>query len=423
MLNAGSFMTCAESPNEGEYEMKTEKTFAIVGNWGFHPGSRGITTYRYDESTGDLSLIETIRPDIHAGQLCIDRERGIVYVVDEAGDRRGDIGGGGYVFAFSIDPESGKLTCINECESLSPEPSYLCLDPGKKFLTVCHCADPWHVTKIRKNADGTFSSETHYDDTALVLIRLNDDGSIQGPCDVSIFKGAGAQGPNAKVLVDPTTGHIQLTEIISRLHSVACNQDGSLMAVCDKGMDQIVTMHIDRSNGRLIRLFKYQAEPGCFPRYGAFHPQLPVYFANNERTTMINAFRYDSDTGVLDRICQVKAIYDDSMNDLNDPIGAQDLLVHPDGKHLYVSLERGVNLIAMLDIEADGSLVLRQNIDCGGLFPRGLCISDDGRLLFSENMNSGTITSFAIGEDGRLTATGKSFPAPSPSAMHFISFS
>ena len=124
------------------------KKFLYVGNWGFHPAPKGISRFLYDEETGEMTLQETIRPDVAAGQLCLDRERGILYAVNERGDRTNEYGGGGSLLAFKIDPESGELTKISERDSLCPEPSYLCLDGSGKYILTCHCGDPWHVTKI-----------------------------------------------------------------------------------------------------------------------------------------------------------------------------------------------------------------------------------------------------------------------------------
>ena len=151
-----------------------KKNYAIVGNWSFEARpakGKGISVFSYEPESGALSLIETIRPDVAAGQLCLDKERNILYICNECGERWGEIGGGGYIMAYQFHPETGKLTLINEKETLCPEPSYVCMDASKKYLAICHCSDPWHVTKIVKHGDGTFGNEVVFDDTGLVLFR------------------------------------------------------------------------------------------------------------------------------------------------------------------------------------------------------------------------------------------------------------
>lgn len=394
----------------------SEKYYAIAGQWGYNQTDpMGITTYKYKPETGDLELIETVCSDVVSGQLCVDTERNIVYVVDEIGHIKGDLGGGGYVRAFHIDSDTGKLTLINGKRSLSPEPCYLCLDVSKKYLLVCHCADPFHVTKIRRLEDGSFTSDTVYDDTALVLFRVNDDGSLDDICDISITPGCGATTPNSKTYVHPISGHIMHIQVISRHHSVTRNKEGSLFAVCDRGMDKIYTYHIDRENGKLVLMHEYSEEIASSPRYSAFHPDKPYFYANCEKVPYILGYKYNAEEGTLEKICRVKTIFDGVK--INS--GCNDLLMHPSGKYLYSTSMP--NTISVLKIAEDGTLSLKQNVPCGGDFPRTICLSPDNRFLFSGNNHSGTITSFTVAEDGALTPTNKVFKSIAPSVVKIIS--
>ena len=93
------------------------KTYIYVGNWSFQAKpekGKGISIFSYDTETGDIKLMETICPDVAAGQLYLDSKRKILYVNDECGERRGEIGGGGYLMAFEIDPEPGSLTFLHK---------------------------------------------------------------------------------------------------------------------------------------------------------------------------------------------------------------------------------------------------------------------------------------------------------------------
>ncbi len=399
-----------------------KKILAYVGNWSFEASpakGRGITLYDYEPESGTLKMLETVRPDIAAGQLCLDPSRAILYSNDECGERRGEIGGGGYVYAFHINRETGRLTLLNQRDSLSPEPSYLCLDRSGQYLTVCHCADPWHVTKIIRQPDGSFSNQVLFDDTALVLFRLYEDGTLGTVCDAAVVPGGDGRGEYAHRDVDPVSGHIQLVRVISRLHSVVASPDGELMAVCDKGMDRVYTFRVDRERGKLIQTDCWQApEVACFPRYAAFHPEKPVLYVNNENCAILNSFHYDSSTGHLSRFSRVALLQEDPGLVDGKPVGAQDLLVQPGGKMLYCTL-CGLNLIVVCRLNEDGSPVPCQHISCRGILPRALALSPDGRFLFCGNMISGDITSFAVDDEGFLTDTGRTFRAVSPSAIRF----
>ncbi len=399
------------------------KIFAYVGNWSFQPKpakGKGITIFQYIPENGDLKLIETIRPDVAAGQLYLDSGRKMLYAVNEIGERRGEIGGGGYVMAFRIDPSTGKLTFVNEKESLSPEPSYLCMDKSGKYLLACHCSDPFHVTKIVQRADGTFANEVLFDDTALVMFRIHSDGSLGDICDLFITEGTGGKSPRSQVNIDPVSGHIQLVEVLSRQHSVVASPSGELFAVCDKGMDRIHTFRIDREGGKLIRLDTWIAEEvACFPRYAAFHPTLPVFYANNENYAGMNSFHYDETTGKLTLLKKLFLLREDPGLVEGKPVGAQDILAHPNGKVLYITL-CGLNLIVVCELDEHGMPAVRQLIDSNGKMPRGIALSPDERFLLSGNMVSGDITRFVVNNDGTLDYTGKIIPAISPSAIRFL---
>ena len=400
-----------------------ERVFAYVGNWSFQARpekGKGISIFEFEKETGDMTLIETVYPEVAAGQLYLDAENGILYSNDECGERHGEIGGGGYLLAFAIDRETGRLTLMNRKETLSPEPSYLCLDKTGKYMVTCHCSDPWHVTRVIKRPDGSFSNEVLFDDTALVMFRVEADGSLGEICDVAITPGSGGHDEFSKVNIDPVSGHIQLVRVISRQHAVVASPDGEMLVVCDKGMDKVYTFRIDRENGKLQRLAEWQApEVACFPRYAAFHPDKPVLYVNNENYAQLNSFHYDSATGELERFDKVYLLPEDPGMVEGKPVGAQDILVHPNGKTLYLTV-CGLNQIIVCELDERGCPHPIQYMPSRGKLPRGLAISPDQGYLLSGNMVSGDITLFAISEDGRLTDTGKTFEAVSPSAIRML---
>lgn len=397
------------------------RIFAIVGNWSFQAKpakGKGISVFEYKPDAGELELIETICPEIAAGQLCIDSERGIVYAVDECGERHGEIGGGGYLLSFRIDKATGKLEKMNRVESLSPEPAYLTMDKTGKYLYVCHVTDPFFVTKIVRKDDGTYGNEVIFCDGGLMMFRINDDGSIGPCCDVSLQEGDYGKGPNSKRCVDPLSGHVQFTEVVSRMHSVVSDPTGELFVVCDKGMDKVYSYGVDREAGKLKHLDTWKGPVGCFPRYQTFNPANGLLYVNNEKLPQVNVFKVDPVTGKLDcvKTCPIFPV------DYVEPEGAefcaQDILVHPNGKVMYLTVG-GYDIIAEMYLDEEGMPVPGKVLPAGGQQPRGLAISPDGRFLLSGNMVSGDITTFEINEDGTLRPTGKIYEAVSPSAIRF----
>jgi 6-phosphogluconolactonase (cycloisomerase 2 family) len=259
------------------------------------------------------------------------------------------------------------------------------------------------------------------DDAGLLLVGLNEDGSLDRIQDVYITHSTAGLGPDSQKLVDPVTGHIQLTRVLSRQHAVIPSPSGNIYSVMDKGMDRVYTFRVDDENDKLVLLDCYEDDVGVFPRYGSFHPTLPVMYTNNERKCEVHVFSYDDETGKLGLLQKVELLMPEFRGKQYAvtcrPMGAQDILAHPNGKALYCTLEGGYELIATLRVGEDGLLALAQNVDCEGVMPRGLCLSPDGRFLLSGNLTSGDITVFNVAKDGTLSPTGKKYPAVSPSAI------
>lgn len=408
----------------------SERMYAYVGNWNFNlvdgKYDRGISCYRYDPENGSLELIEVYDREVAAGQMYLDNERALLFVAYEVCSRRGEIGGGGYLRAYRINREDGTLTLLNEIESLCAAPSYVWPTEDGKHILACHCADPFHANKLRKNPDGTWGNEVVMDDSALILVRVNEDGSLGQIADAYITPSNGKLVEDSRILVDPITNHIQLTRVISRQHAVIGSPSGKLFAVMDKGMDRIHMFKVDSENEKIVLVDSYQDDWGVFPRYGVFHPTLPILYSNNERACVIHAFHYDEETGKLTFLQEEEALLPEFKGKEYSvkcrPMGAQDIAIHPNGKTLYCTVEGGDNLITVFSVDEKGSLKLIQNIDCGGVMPRGVCISPDARFLLCGNNTSGDVTTFMIAEDGTLTATGNVFPSVSPSVIKIAVF-
>ncbi len=365
----------------------SKNMYATVGNWNFKKeAKKGLTVLKYEEETGALEYVEHYFESIVAGQQCFDPESKILYIVDEIADSRGMIGGGGYILALSINEKNGEVKIINEKKSLSPKPSYFCLDKSKKYALVSNHASRNYVTKVVKDEHGKYDTETQFDDVTITLFRINDDGSIGEACDVSILKGEG-NGRHA----------------IPHPHSVVGDPTSEIFIVCDKGMDKIYSYGLDRENGKLIFKDELIAEEGYAPRYSSFNKKLPIVYCNNENKPVVYTVGYDIDSGKLHRIQKVDVLIPE--DDLQEEMkgSCSDIIVHPNNKYLYVSV-RNANKVSVFDIDEKGEIAIKQVIDCGGDNPRGLHISPNGKHLYAMNVMTSNIAGFEIAEDGTLTA-------------------
>lgn len=375
-----------------------QKQYAIAGTWNFKGVALGISVFSYEPERGDMELLHHYDSHVAAGCQAYDKKRNILYVADECEHRSGERGGGGYVRAYRLNPEDGSLTMFSERKTILTVPAYLWLDiSGEYCVVACHTKRNY-VTKAVFDSAGRWQPCVIYDDVGVVLIRLNADGSFGEVCDIALHEGLTA---NAK-------------QVHAHPHSIIGSPDGQIYFACDKGLDRIYSYKLDRENGKLIGMVQTPMDYASAPRYGVFHPELPVFYENNETSSKLYAFRYDNRTGRLETLSEI------SLFDENEEKGMQsDLLLHQGGKYLYAAI-RNPDEIAILDVDpANGSLTLRQRISNNGA-PRGLAISPDGRFLFSANAEAATINSYEIAEDGSLHDTGKQFTAPSAANISFV---
>jgi 6-phosphogluconolactonase (cycloisomerase 2 family) len=379
------------------------KIYALVGSWNFSPRDLGLSVYRYNTEKAQLDYMGTYFTEVCVGQQFIDNERCIVYITNECDSLPGKIGGGGSVLAVGIDRESGKLSLLNRRESLAVKPSYIWIDRTKRYALVSHHGGRGHVTKILRKPGRGLVSETLFDDAALVLFRLEEDGSLGEPRDALITPGKSPVPPYA----------------ISHQHSVAGDPSGSIFIVCDKGTDEIYSIRIDYKAEKLVLLDTAVSAKGNAPRYSVFHPGLPVFYSNNETNPVLSAYRYDRDTGILTALGDLSLNSGGKQTEAGKPVMASDIVMKNDGKFIYVSL-RESETIAVVALDETGKMELRQTINCEGKNPRGLALSPDERYLFALNVDSDNISAFAVAGEGTLSFTGETTKALCPGTMKFV---
>jgi 6-phosphogluconolactonase len=87
--------------------------------------------------------------------------------------------------------------------------------------------------------------------------------------------------------------------------------------------------------------------------------------------------------------------------EVNYPSG---LAISPDGRYLMLG-NRGADTIAIFWIDPEtGMAKLREEVPCGGKFPRAIRLDSTGRVLAVANSRSGNIALFTRDfESGKLT--------------------
>jgi 6-phosphogluconolactonase (cycloisomerase 2 family) len=141
-------------------------------------------------------------------------------------------------------------------------------------------------------------------------------------------------------------------------------------------------------------------------------------YVNHERNTLVSAYHYSKDSGLLTLIGHTETLQDPDSAKNAERVESSDIMITSDAKRLYVCI-RGVNLVSVMDVDGHGGLRVKQNIGCCG-DPRGLCMSPEGRYLYTCNMMAGNITTFAVEQDGILKYLNNDTKGVSPANMVFL---
>jgi 6-phosphogluconolactonase (cycloisomerase 2 family) len=134
------------------------------------------------------------------------------------------------------------------------------------------------------------------------------------------------------------------------------------------------------------------------PRHLVYHPRLPLVYFSEEQGLGVSAYRRAED-GRLALSQRSRAVPAE-----RTPAGfsSSDIVITPDGHHLYTGIRGAENSIACYAVADDGSLAPRGLVSADQT-PWGMAVSPDGRFLAVTGYRSATLTVYAIAADGSLT--------------------
>ena len=338
----------------------------------------GISVYRQDPATGELTHLHTVGGVVNPSFLAFDPQHRFLFAVNETQEYQGRPTGA--VSSFAIDQATGGLTFLSKQPSEGGDPCHLCTDPSGRFLIVAN------------HEDGTVG-----------VLPIGEDGRLAPASDVRRHEGSGPgrtqQGPHAHfTTLDPT---------------------GRLVLVVDKGIDKVMIYRLDTTAGTLVPHDPPfgQLHAGAAPRHLAFHPNGRYAYVNGEADMTLTAFAYDAAGGAFTELHYVSTL----------PPGATcercstaQVLVEPAGRFVYVS-NRGHNSIASFAIdEASGRVTPLGHEPTGGRTPRNFAIDPSGTFLYAANQDSDTIVCFRIDQaTGQLSATGQVTAVGAPVCVLF----
>ena len=342
------------------------------------PKSKGIYVSRFDPATGRLTTPELAATTPNPSFLALHPGGRFLYAVSETGNLAGKSVGA--VSAFSLDPQTGQLTLLNQQSSGGTWPCHLAVDPTGKCVLVANYGNGG-IAALPIRADGGLGE-------AGAVIQ--HQGSSVNP--------ARQAGPHAHFIAPDPANRFALT--------------------CDLGLDQVLVYRLDSARAALLPNNPpfTPIKPGSGPRHLVFHPSGRFVFLINELAATLTVFAYDPKPGTLKELQTVSTLPEAFAGERS---GAE-LQMHPSGKFVYGS-NRGHDSIAIFAVDGEaGTLKVLGHQSSQGKNPRCFGIDPTGTWLLAANQNSDSVVVYRIDPaTGGLTPTGAVATVSSPVCVKF----
>lgn len=367
----------------------------------FRGGKRdglGLVLYRLQED-GGLACLQRVREDVAAGWLCVNPDRDLIYAVQAKVSMPGRLGGGSCVYAFRFDREAERLTEAGCARTLSAMPSYVTLDREGRHLLVSHNGNAGSVTKIIRDGNGGYRTETVLDDAAVTVLALDEEGIPGEIRHMYVAENEGEFGPRAAIRED-RGGILANPGTSAHLHCAVLSPGGEVLVCCDFGQGKILSFCFHGKAGTLERRSTLAVPVDSRVRYAAFHPALPLVYFNFEDSAQVLPCGYDPRSGEI--------------FPMGEPVGfpgpgSRDFLLDPQGTRMYLAATD--DSVCVLEVLPDGGLRFLGKSPCLGTGARALALA--GNRLYCGCNRSDTVEVFELDEsgmpgNGRIAAEGVS---------------
>ncbi|MFJ9690828.1 lactonase family protein [Kitasatospora sp. NPDC101183] len=329
----------------------------------------GLSAVRYD-AEGRMSLVRTVAVD-HPSYAAVGGPGGTVVhaVVEQEAGR---------VVSFGADSGVLAPTPLAGAASGGAGPCHLAVHPGGSHLFVAH-----------------------YGDGVLSVLPTGADGAVAGGATQTI-RLAGRE-PEGDLLTAP------------HAHMAAPSPDGRFLLCTDLGTDRIHVYAFEGASGRLRPHGTVQLPGGRGPRHLVFHPAGRYVHVVNELSSTLTVCTWDAASGSLEAVAELETRQDPGSPTVNYAAAVR---LSADGRFLYTT-NRGDDAIAVHAVREDGASVeLLATVPCGGVWPRDIALTPDGRLLFCANQRSDSLTAFHVDpSSGALTRAGEPLTLTEPTSV------
>ena len=335
-------------------------------------GGEGIMAGTLDAKTGDLSKPELAAKVANPSFLAVAPNGKTLYAV---GETDGPEGGG--VFAYRIDPATGKLALLNQLASGGNAPCHVVVDAAGKYAVTAN-----------------------YTGGSVAVFSLNDDGSLKARTAFVQLTGKSVHPGNQEA---------------PHAHCAAFDPTGGFVLLCDLGTDKLRVFGLDRATGAITpdaKLPHVPFPPGTGPRHIDLTPDGKTAYVNGEINSTVNVVSLDLAAGKGEVVQTLSTLPAPSPGN-----STAECRLHPSGKAVYVS-NRGHNSVAAF--AAGDKLAALGEATAGVNVPRNFAIDPTGRWMLVANQAGNDVAVFAVDAAGVPKPTGKTVATPTPVCIKFL---
>ncbi len=309
------------------------------------------------------------------------------------------------IHVYDLEPESGRLTERSVAEINNP--SYLCISRDGKFLysiadegvAAFSIDGNGDLTKINQEGIGGMrgcfvevDSKRRYlfvggfHDGRVTMMRLNEDGSIQGIAD-GIFHRGVAFTQSERRIDHPMVSCVKLTP------------DERYLCAVDHGLNQVKVYEIDYEAGKMRLKSIVRCMLSAGPRSIRFSKDGRFCYIVDEVSNYVEVYSYDYDADDDEPVFNRQQRISTLDRDYNMVCESSCIGISFDDKYVYVSID-GYNGFSVFKRDTDtGMLSFEQIVKSSGDFPKSLASLPGDKFVAVLNHDTNEIRTFEMNHD------------------------
>jgi 6-phosphogluconolactonase len=287
--------------------------------------------------------------------------------------------GGNHVAVYAQD-DAGRLSLLQREPSGGRSPAHLSLSAGHVWVA-------------------------HYGDARFAALPLQADGRMGAAESWQSCTGADCLPGPQRAAKAPPGSQANSGHEAPHAHMIQASPDGRWLLGTDLGRDRLLAWPLTHGAPKATAQ-ELALSPGSGPRHFVFHPTDPrwVYVLQEESSTLSTVELTASGPRLHGEISLLPAGFAGTSY-------ASDLMVAPDGRHLY-ALNRLHDSLAVISLAKQQSPRLLDHHWVHGSYPRSACRA--GHHLYVCNQRSDQLSHFDLIRPERPRFSGRQTPVPAP---------